>query len=314
MTSYERVAVPVDGGELAVGVWNAEAADAHDPAGMPILAIHGITASHRAWLLVAEALTGRRVIAPDLRGRGRSSGLPGPFGLEQHADDLARVMNALGVERAVVAGHSMGAFVAVRLAERHPGLVQRLVLVDGGLPIPAPDGVAPEDVPAVVLGPALQRLAMRFASAGDYEAFWRQHPAIGPWWSPAIADYVAYDLAGEPPELRSSADGEAVSVNALELDGSGGYAGALSALPHPISFIRAPRGLLDAAPLYEPETVAEWDGRLPRMRAHEADDVNHYTIVMTDSGVRQVLSLLNPPVPHPPVPHPPVPHPKETPS
>ncbi|SEA48052.1 alpha/beta hydrolase [Leifsonia sp. 21MFCrub1.1] len=285
---YAPFTVPVAGGDLAGGVWHPDAE------GMPILAVHGITASHRAWLLTADRLPHRRLIAPDLRGRGRSSGLPGPFGLVQHADDLARVLDALSLDRVVVAGHSMGAFVAVRFAERHPDRVERLVLIDGGLPLPPPEGVAPEDVPAVVLGPAIERLRMRFASPEEYEAFWRRHPAIGPWWNPAIADYVAYDLVGDAPELRSSADAEAVSVNALELDGSAGYAEALASLLLPIDLVRAPRGLLDGPSLYDPAVVAEWHERLPGMRIHEADDVNHYTILMTDAGLRQVLPVLDP--------------------
>ncbi|MFF9565003.1 alpha/beta hydrolase [Leifsonia sp. NPDC014704] len=287
-TEYAPFAVPVDGGDLAGGVWHPDAE------GMPILAIHGITASHRAWLLAADALPNRRLIAPDLRGRGRSSGLPGPFELTQHADDLARALDALAVDRVVIAGHSMGGFVAVRFAERHPDRVERLVLIDGGLPVPAPEGVPPEDLPAVILGPALERLRMRFASPEEYEAFWRRHPAIGPWWNAAIADYVAYDLIGDAPELRSSADPDAVSVNALELDGSAGYAEALAALRLPIDVVRAPRGLLDGPPLYDPAVVAEWRERLPAMRIHEADDVNHYTILMTDAGLRQVLPVLDP--------------------
>lgn len=304
VTPYERVGVPVDGGELAVGIWNPDAG------GTPLVGIHGITSSHRAWLLAADALPGTRLIAPDLRGRGRSTGLPGPFGLVQHADDVARMLDALEVHRVVMTGHSMGAFVAVRFAERHPDRVQRLVLIDGGLPLPTPEGVAPEDLPALVLGPALERLGMRFASFADYRAFWRRHPALGPWWSDTLDDYIAYDLIGEAPQLRSSADPDAVSVNALELDGSAGYAEALAALRLPIAFLRAPRGLLDAAPLYDPVVVAEWQERLPGMRVREATDVNHYTILLTEAGVRQVLPLLHPPVPHPPVPHPPVP--KET--
>ncbi|WP_244528151.1 MULTISPECIES: alpha/beta hydrolase [unclassified Leifsonia] len=308
MTPYERVGVPVDGGELAVGSWSPEAG------GMPLVGIHGITSSHRAWRLVAENLPDTRVIAPDLRGRGRSSGLPAPYGLVQHADDLARMLDALGVDHVALAGHSMGGFVAVRFAARHPDRVRRLVLIDGGLPIPAPEGVAPEDVPAVLLGPALERLGMRFATFEEYRAFWQRHPALGPWWTGSLDDYIGYDLVGEAPELRSSADPEAVSVNALELDGSGGYAEALAGLQLPVSFIRAPRGLLDAQPLYDPAVVAEWQQRLPGMRVREATDVNHYTILLTEAGVRQVLPLLHPPVPHPPVPHPPggrapVPHP-----
>ncbi|MFF2053558.1 alpha/beta fold hydrolase [Leifsonia sp. NPDC058194] len=291
MSGYRAFSVPVSGGELAGGIWNPDV-----PAGGPTLvAVHGITASHRAWELVATELPATRLVAPDLRGRGRSSTLPGPYGLTAHADDLARAMDALGIDRAPVAGHSMGAFVSVRFAERHPDRVERLVLIDGGLPLALPAGIAPEDLPAVVLGPALQRLRMHFATADDYRAFWRAHPAIGPWWNEAIERYVDYDLVGEPPELRSSASEDAVAVNALEMDGSAGYADALAALTLPIAFIRAPRGLLDADPLYDPSVVAEWAGRLPQLRTHEAHDVNHYTIVMTEDGVRQVLPLLAPP-------------------
>ena len=49
-----------------------------DRAGAPVLALHGITANHLAWQLVAEALPDLRIVAPDLRGRGRSGELPGP--------------------------------------------------------------------------------------------------------------------------------------------------------------------------------------------------------------------------------------------
>lgn len=274
--SAEPFAVPVPGGELAGGQWHPEAG------GMPLVGIHGITSNHVAWTLAADALPGVRLIAPDLRGRGRSGGLPGPYGLVEHADDVARMLDALGVERAVVAGHSMGAFVAVRLAERHPDRVERLVLVDGGLPVH-------EDVD---LGPARDRLRMTFASPEEYLAFWRRHPALGPWWNDAVEEYARYDLAGTAPALHSSVSEEAMAVNALELDGRAGYEAALAGLTLPIAFVRAPRGLLDADPLYQPSTVAAWRARLPWFEAFEADDVNHYTILMTHDGVRQLTPHL----------------------
>jgi pimeloyl-ACP methyl ester carboxylesterase len=258
---------------------------------MPLVGIHGITANHLSWSLVADALPGVRVVAPDLRGRGRSGELPGPYGMAGHADDVARMMDGLGIERAVVAGHSMGGFVAVWLAARHPDRVERLVLIDGGLPV---TGTAD-------LGPARDRLRMTFASVEDYLAFWRRHPALGPWWNDAIEQYARYDLVGTPPALRSSVSEEAMSVNALEMDGSGGYAEALAGLTVPIAFVRVPRGLLDADPLYRPEEVAEWRSRLPWFEAYEADDVNHYTIVMTEAGVHQLKPHLPggfPPHPH----------------
>lgn len=291
MTGPVPVTAPVAGGTLAGGVWHPDAP------GPPLVALHGITANHLAWQLVASALPGTRVIAPDLRGRGRSGGLPGPYALTGLADDVARMLDALGVDRATVAGHSMGGFVAVRFAERFPDRTERLVLVDGGLPIPWPQDIPADQVPGVVLGPALERLRRTFASPAEYEEFWRRHPAIGPWWNETFAGYVAYDLVGEAPVLRSSVSEDAVSVNALELYGEDGYAEALAALTLPVAFIRAPRGLLDGPPLYPPEVVAEWRGRLPGMRVHEAENVNHYTILMTDAGVRQVLPLLTPSTP-----------------
>jgi len=308
VTAPAPVSAPVAGGTLAGGVWHPEAD------GMPLLAIHGITANHLAWQLVADALPETRVIAPDLRGRGRSGHLPGPYRLNDHADDLVRLLDALGVERATVAGHSMGAFVAVRLAERHPDRADRLVLIDGGLPLAWPAGIPREQVAETVLGPALARLRRTFASPEEYEAFWLQHPAIGPWWNDAVAAYVAYDLVGEAPALRSSVSEDAVAVNSVELYGEDGYTEALEGLVLPVDFVRAPRGLVDGPPLYAPEVVAEWRRWLPAARFHETDDVNHYTILMTEHGVEQVVPALRGAPSRTAASRIPEPDPKETPA
>ncbi|WP_240665983.1 alpha/beta hydrolase [Agromyces sp. LHK192] len=290
MTGYETFVASADapsGGVLAGGEWRADAS------GPVLLGVHGITANHRAWSLAAEALDGVRVVAPDLRGRGRSNALPGPFGLVDHADDLARLLDVRGVERAVVAGHSMGGFVAVRFAERHPDRVDSLVLIDGGLPLEPPEGIPAEQVAAAVLGPALARLRMRFASADDYLAFWREHPGIGPYWNDAVEAYVRYDLDGAAPELRSSANPDAIAVNALELDGSAGYSDALAEIAVPIDFLRAERGLLDQPQgLYAPGIAEEWATLLPALRIREVRDVNHYSIIMSADGLAHVIPVL----------------------
>jgi len=284
--SETTFAAPVAGGVLAGGQWRADAP------GLPVLAVHGITASHRNWDLLAAALPDQRVIAPDLRGRGRSGRLPAPYGLVQHADDLAAALDALDVERVYVLGHSMGAFVSVRFAERHPDRIAGLALIDGGLPVPSPEGIAPEDLPKVLLGPALERLSMTFSSRADYVRFWQRHPALGPYWNSAIEAYVQYDLVGDEPVLRSSASVDAVAVNAVELDGSAGYSEALLATPGPVDFFRAPRGLLDAAPLYSDGLAAEWAARMPQLVVHDVVDVNHYTIVMSARGVDSVMPVI----------------------
>ena len=96
-----------------------------------VLAAHGLTSNHRSWGVVAEALGGAvTLIAPDLRGRGRSNGLPGPFGVAAHADDLAMVLDHIGADQVVVTGHSMGGFIASMFAVRHAARARELVLVE----------------------------------------------------------------------------------------------------------------------------------------------------------------------------------------
>jgi pimeloyl-ACP methyl ester carboxylesterase len=107
-----RIDIPVAGGELAVYRLGSERSEA--PA---VLAVHGITSTGFAWLPVAAALAGDvSVIAVDLRGRGQSGSLPGPFGLDTHVEDLVAVLDTLALQRPVVLGHSMGSYVAARLA------------------------------------------------------------------------------------------------------------------------------------------------------------------------------------------------------
>lgn len=286
VNNYERMSVPVRGGNLAVGVWGPDD-------GPAVLAVHGVTASHLCWPLVAARLPGIRFIAPDLRGRGRSNELPGPWGMPQHADDLAAVLSALGVDRAVVLGHSMGAFASLVLANRHPDRVSSLVLVDGGLPLPAPSGVSDDELMRATLGPAADRLSMTFASRAEYVDFWRKHPAFSGQWTQTVEDYVNYDLVGTPPELHPSSSYDAVAADSIELRGGASLMKALAELAHPTTFLPAPRGLMnEATPLYPAEEIETWRGKLPGLNTVRVPDVNHYTIVMSDRGAESVAAAV----------------------
>ncbi|MHC9044748.1 alpha/beta hydrolase [Microbacterium saperdae] len=261
-------------------------------AGPALLAIHGITANGRSWETVAAHLPQHRVLAPDLRGRGRSNGLPGPYGLQQHALDLAAVLDADGGGARIVLGHSMGAFVAVALAGARPDLVDRLVLVDGGLPLALPGGVTSAeglDIGAL-LGPAAQRLSMEFAADDAYLDFWRRHPAFLRDWSPAVESYARYDLDGEPPHRRPSTVPAAMLQDGAELYGPDWYVDALRSLRMPVTVLRAPRGLTDAEPLYAPGALEGFRGLVRDLMIVEVDDVNHYTILFADRGAAQVAA------------------------
>lgn len=91
-------------------------------AGPPVLLLHGISADHSEWAAVAAGLgVDHRVVLPDLLGRGASFPSDGAeFGLFDEVARLELLMDALGLERPVVAGHSHGAALAVALACRRP--------------------------------------------------------------------------------------------------------------------------------------------------------------------------------------------------
>ncbi|WP_225755505.1 alpha/beta fold hydrolase [Actinotalea sp. Marseille-Q4924] len=284
---YRSVDVPVDGGLLHAGVWEPLGPTGAGAVGT-VLAIHGVTAHHLAFCELAARLPGVRVVAPDLRGRGRSNVLPGPYGMPRHADDVAALAAALGVRRAVVVGHSMGGFVSVVLAHRHPVLVERLVLVDGGLPLALPAGVDLDAAMAAVLGPAAQRLSMTFADHEAYRAFWRAHPAFTADWTERLGAYFDHDVDPVPGGLRPAARIEALSEDQAELFTGVSLLPALEALAVPTTFLRAPAGLLGAEPLYAPGHVAGWSERLPRLEVHDVPGVNHYTVVMAPHGAAAV--------------------------
>lgn len=297
VSGYRTVDVPVDGGMLRVGVWGPS------DAAQTVLAIHGVTASHLAWAWLAEQLPQVRIIAPDLRGRGRSNTVNGPVGMAAHADDLAAVLAADDAGRAAagaadagpvdVVGHSMGAFVALVFRDRHPDRVQRLLLVDGGLPLDLPAGISPRDAVRHVLGPTAARLSRTFASEGEYFDFWRGHPAFARNWSVALEHYFAYDLVGEEPQLRPATRIDTVEEDSVDQNAGGAIETALARLG-PTLLIAAERGLLDETPpLYSLERRTALVEEHPSLDIIEAANLNHYTIVMSARGAKAMAGALS---------------------
>lgn len=272
---------------MRVGVWDA------DPGAPTVLLVHGVTASHRCWLELAEALPDVRLVAPDLRGRGHSRDLPGPYGMARHADDLAMVTTALDLRPAVTVGHSMGAFVTAVLHDRHPEACGRPVLVDGGLPLLPPPGMDTDQMVAATLGPARERLSMTFSDQESYRAFWRQHPAFAKDWTQAVEAYADYDLVPTPDGLRPATCFEALAGDTEELSGGSSLLAALPELPERTPWLLAPRGLLDQVPPLYPEDARRlWLDRYPQLAPLEIAGVNHYTIVMSARGAAAVAGVI----------------------
>lgn len=98
--------------------------------GVPLVCLHGYPLDHTIWLpLVREMRQEARFILPDLRGHGRSPALEGQYSMCSMAEDVVRLLDRLEIERAVLAGHSMGGYVALAFARHFSDRLLGMALV-----------------------------------------------------------------------------------------------------------------------------------------------------------------------------------------
>jgi branched-chain amino acid transport system permease protein len=108
--------------------------------GLPVLYVHGNNASGRSFERAMD-VPGCRTVAPDMPNFGRSAPLPVPASIDLYADAVAKFAQALGLERPLLVGHSLGGGVAISLAVRYPQLFRGLILVNSM----APSGLAVDE-------------------------------------------------------------------------------------------------------------------------------------------------------------------------
>ena len=253
-----------------------------------VLAAHGITSTSMSWPAVASRLPDDwSMIAVDLRGRGCSRDLPGPFGLHAHAADLVAVAEAIG-EPIVLTGHSMGAFVAVHTAHDRPELFRHVVLVDGGVALPFPEGADPDTVLDQTLGPAISRLCQTWPTVDDYVAFFRAHPAMAATWDDAMEAYARYDALETPDGVRPKAVEDAVRADGRDLLVSGGeFRPELLATPLPVRILAAPYGMFG-----QPGGLLPAEGLAAHVDVETVPDTNHYTILFADDATRRIADAI----------------------
>ncbi len=132
-----------DGVELS----GQQTGESSSPSSPPIVLLHGLTATRRYVVMGSRVLerSGLRVISYDARGHGRSAPPPNPgaYGYERLSRDLLAILDALDIERAILAGASMGAHTIARFALRHPERVAALGLITPAYD-PAADTTGPD--------------------------------------------------------------------------------------------------------------------------------------------------------------------------
>jgi len=280
----QRFLVPVLGGDLAVFQYG-------DGSGVPVLLIHGVTSSNRAFQLFADSLIarGKTPFAVDLRGRGDSNSLQAPFGMKQHAQDMAAVIDHFGWNKPDVIGHSMGGFVAAALVGLFADKVGEVVFADGGVPLPMPPGMTVEQIMPFVLGPAMTRLAMEFDSKEAYRDYWKPQPAFAKGWSSVLDEYVDYDLRGK----KASTNPQAVEADSRDLFGDDLIVKSLQGLTKPAIFIKAERGLQnEEGGLYPMPVLDAVLPAYPMLKLEFLADCNHYDMFLEQSGAEKVAHII----------------------
>jgi pimeloyl-ACP methyl ester carboxylesterase len=280
-------------GEVELAIWRSGST------AEPIVCLHGITAQHRAFNALARALApSGSLVGVDLRGRGDSQKPDtGCYGLEAHASDVIRVLDHLGLEDAVICGHSMGGFVALETALSHPDRVRAIVLLDSGWPrVEAPPEEMSEEqreeAAAIEEGleRAFRRLDMTFESPEAYLDFWFPGRGLTPDdLPPDLADYYLYDLEEVEGGYRPKASRAAAEEDSSSVSSEAPSLEKLRGVRCLVALVRASQGFFPGSdPLVSDDTRDAMAGALDLRSDIVVEGATHYTMLWPEHVPRWV--------------------------
>jgi len=268
-----------DGINIQLAIWEGK--------GKQILCVHGITANSRFWDCLASALSPHhRVIAMDLRGRGLSDRPPKGYSIHRHCKDILALMKDQDLERPVLMGHSLGAFISLVFAARYPKKIDRLILVDGGAKLSKAQWAK------VFAGikPSLDRLGQVFPSFKAYLSQMKQAPYLKPWNS-YMETYFRYEVEKVQGGVRSRVHPEHINEEAKNL-GNVDPKKFYKRVKVPTLILRATRGLLAKDDLLLPKNVVErMVHEIPNAKRVNIQGANHYSILFQPNKKRDQAIL-----------------------
>ncbi|MCS6870285.1 MAG: alpha/beta hydrolase [Anaerolineae bacterium] len=253
----------------------------------PVLFLHHITANSIEALRLARTLNGRRrLIAPDLRGRGGSDMPFGEYGLAAHYRELVDALARLNISQCAVVGHSFGAMLGVWLAAHSPERVSHLVLIDGGAP---PN---PREVQA--LNAYYDTMPYRYPSLEAYIERFKTHPLYQPYTE-------ELDLLLRS-NLRQQPDGSYIRCIAryvLDAERSPTAVAQWMQLPElyprvrcPVLILRAGMGIFSPTePVLTDDILAMMQAGMPQAEILTIPEAAHTTIVTMPHAERDAAIL-----------------------
>lgn len=250
----------------------------HGGDGPALVLAHGLTANAHFFDGLARAglAAARRILALDLRGRGLSDKPERGYAMEDHAADLLGTLDALGLERVALGGHSFGGLLTIWVAAHAPERVERALLLD-----------VPAEVDATVLGqigPSLARLGRSYASREAYREQLRAQPYFAEdGWNADLEAYYDGDVEERPDgSVRSRCRPGAIR-QAVEGTMAPDWPALAARVACPALLVRTrgsfgPHG---APPLMSVEAARRTAGLLPHGRLLEVAG-NHVTFASGD--------------------------------
>ncbi|HKF35787.1 MAG TPA: alpha/beta hydrolase [Ktedonobacteraceae bacterium] len=261
--------------------------------GPPIICVHGITANASCFQALAEILAvDHRVFAYDLRGRGDSDKPESGYSIPQHADDLAELIEELGLDRPVVVGHSLGGLIALHFATHYPQKLSKLVLIDAGTSLL---WRTPAERPAW-LTISLGRLGTPVASFGEYIQRLKAAPFLGPYWNEYMDLYYTHDVRRHRDGsvaakcYREAALEDLLYEEQYEAEHEWANVGV------PTLLLRAGQGLFsDKDQLLLEESAVALQHAIKNARYVNFPALNHYTIIFGIDGgpAREIRDFLD---------------------
>ncbi len=267
----------------------------------PLVALHGITSHHHAFNSVARHLQyPDGLLAVDLRGRGDSAkptatdGAYGAYGMEEHARDVMRVLDHFALERAVLAGHSMGGFVALHAALLFPARVTAIALLDSGWPRVA--GEQDKEAAAAIetgLARSFSRLTRTFPTRDDYLNFWFPQGGVTlEGLPPDLADNYAYDIRPVDGGWQPKASLDAAMADARWTMERNATAQELRGVTCPVALVRPAAGFFpDTPPLITPEALRVMRDVLPFQSDTLIAGANHYTMMYEPYAIETARAI-----------------------
>ena len=235
--------------------------------GTPLVLLHGYPLDHHLWDEVLPLLEGKfDIIAPDLRGFGESTTVDSPYTMDDYASDIAGLLDQLGIQKAAIAGHSMGGYVALAFARLFPERVSGLGLVS-----------------SQVLADAIDRKEGRYKSAAE-----------------VAENGIGSVVATMTPKFTADEDLQVLARTSMERQQPAAYIGALKAMAERkdstplLSSLKVPVVIIhgDSDALIPVDRAREVKAALPQAHLVEISGAGHMPMIEAKEKTAEALKDL----------------------